>query len=94
VVVLSDTDRNLTRMYVIFVVAIALVAGLLFLLDRALKAVQQGRRRRVAGVRLAAAAAQAEQAARRRRASADASAALTTVLPAIQQAEQGPRRVP
>ena len=92
-VVLSDTDRNLTRMYVIFVVAIVLVAGLLFLLDRALKAVQQGRRRRVAGVRLAAAAAQAEQAARRRRASADASAALTTVLPAIEQTERGPRRV-
>jgi len=94
VVVLSATDRNLTRMYVIFVVAIALVAGLLFLLDRALKAVQQGRRRRAAGVRLAAAAAQAEQAARQRRAAADASAALTTVLPAIQQGEQGPRRVP
>ena len=52
-------------MYVIFVVVIALVAGLLFLLDRALKAVQQGRRRRAAGVRLAAAAARAEEVARR-----------------------------
>ena len=79
-------------MYVIFVVAIALVAGLLFLLDRALKAVQQGRRRRVAGVRLAAAATQAEQAARQRRAAANNSDALTTVLPAIEQAERGPRR--
>jgi hypothetical protein len=80
-------------MYVIFVVVIALVAGLLFLLDRALKAVQEGRRRRAAGIRLAAAAAQAEQAARQRRAAADVSAALTTVLPAIQQPERGPRRV-
>lgn len=80
-------------MYVIFAVVIALVAGLLFLLDRALKAVQEGRRRRAAGVRLAAAAAQAEEVARRRRATADASAALTAVLPAIQQAERGPRRV-
>jgi hypothetical protein len=80
-------------MYVIFVVVIALVAGLLFLLDRALKAVQEGRRRRAAGVRLAAAAAQAEEVARQRRAAADASAALTSVLPAIQQAERGPRRV-
>jgi hypothetical protein len=80
-------------MYVIFVVVLALVAGLLFLLDRALKAVQEGRRRRAAGVRLAAAAAQAEEVARQRRAAADASAALTSVLPAIQQAERGPRRV-
>ena len=92
-VVLSATDRNLTRMYVIFVVAIALVAGLLFLLDRALKAVQEGRRRRAAGLRLAAAAAHAEEVARQRRAAADASGALTSVLPAIQQAERGPRRV-
>lgn len=80
-------------MYVIFVVVIALVAGLLFLLDRALKAVQEGRRRRAAGLRLAAAAAHAEEVARQRRAAADASGALTSVLPAIQQAERGPRRV-
>jgi len=80
-------------MYVIFVVVIALVAGLLFLLDRALKAVREGRRRRAAGLRLAAAAARAEEVARRRRAAADASGALTSVLPAIQQAERGPRRV-
>jgi uncharacterized membrane protein len=80
-------------MYVIFVVVIALVAGLLFLLDRALKAVQEGRRRRAAGLRLAAAAARAEEVARQRRAAADVSGALTSVLPAIQQAERGPRRV-
>ena len=80
-------------MYVIFVVAIALVAGLLFLLDRALKAVQRGRRRRADGARLAAAAAYAEERARQRRAAAEASSALTSVLPAIQQEERGPRRV-
>jgi hypothetical protein len=80
-------------MYVIFVLVLALVAGLLFLLDRALKAVQEGRRRRAAGLRLAAAAAHAEEVARQRRAAADASGALTSVLPAIQQAERGPRRV-
>ena len=80
-------------MYVIFVVVIALVAGLLFLLDRALKAIQEGRRRRAAGLRLAAAAAHAEEVARQRRAAADASGALTSVLPAIQQSERGPRRV-
>jgi hypothetical protein len=81
------------RMYVIFAVVLLFVAGLLFLLDRALKAVQAGRRRRVAGARLAAAAAQAEEEDRRRRAAADASAALTNVLPAIQEPERGPRRV-
>ena len=81
------------RMYVIFVVAVALVAGLLFLLDRGLKAVQQGRRRRSAGERLLAAAAQAEQKAEQEQAAAEASSALTAVLPAIQQGERGPRRV-
>ena len=80
-------------MYVIFAVVFLLVAGLLFLLDRALKAVQVGRRRRTAAARLAAAAAQAEEKARQRRAAADASAALTNVLPAIQEPERGPRRV-
>lgn len=80
-------------MYVIFVAVIALVAGLLFLLDRALKAVQRGRRRRADGVRLAAAAAYAEERARQLRAAAEASSALTSVLPAIQQEERGPRRV-
>jgi len=81
------------RMYVIFVLAVVLVAGLLFLLDRGLKAVSKGRRRRVAGERLAAAAAHAEQQAEQQHAVQEASAALTTVLPAIQQGERGPRRV-
>jgi hypothetical protein len=81
------------RMYVIFVVAIALVAGLLFLLDRGLKAVSRGRRRRDAGMRLFAAAAQAEHQAGHQQAAEQASAALTTVLPAIKQGKRGPRRV-
>ncbi len=80
-------------MYVIFVVVIALVAGLLCLLDRALKSVQRGRRRRADGARLAAAAAYAEERARQRRAAAEASSALTSVLPAIQQEDRGRRRV-
>ncbi len=80
-------------MYVIFAIAVMLVAGLLFLIDRALKAVERGRRRRAAAARLAAAAAYAEQEDRLRRAAADASAALTNVLPAIQEPDRGPRRV-
>ncbi len=91
--VLFVTDRNRMQMYVIFVVVVLVIAGLLFLLDRALKAVQVGRRRRAAGARLAAAAAHAEQEDKRRRAAADASGALTSVLPAIQEPERGPRRV-
>ena len=48
------------RMYVMLAVAALLLAGLLFVLDRALKAVRTGRRRRDAGIRLAVAAAKAE----------------------------------
>ena len=81
------------RMYVIFVVVVLLIAGLLFLLDRGLKAVERGRRRRAAGSRLAAAAAYAEAEDEQRRAVANASAALTNVLPAIHEPERGPRRV-
>ncbi len=81
------------RMYVIFVAAIAVIAALLFFLDRGLKAVQRGRRRRDAAIRLGAAAAYAEVEARQQEAAAAESGALTTVLPAIQQQERGPRRV-
>jgi hypothetical protein len=93
VYVLFAIDRNRMRMYVIFVAVVLLIAGLLFVLDRGLKAVHEGRRRRAAGARLAAAAAHAEKEDKQRRAAADASAALTTVLPAIQEPERGPRRV-
>jgi len=78
------------RMYVIAVVAVVLIAGLLYLLDRALKAVQRGRRRRDVAVRMAAATAYAEEQAERRE---ETSSALTSVLPSIQQPGKGPRRV-
>lgn len=81
-------------MYVIFALVAVLVAGLLFLLDRALKAIQEGRRRREAGMRLYAAAAQAEARERQRRAASAASKALTTMLPRIRQEDdQSPRKV-
>ncbi len=79
------------RMYVMFVVAVVLIAVLLYVLDRGLKAVQKGRRRREAGIRLAAAAAYAEARADAEAKHQETSGALTTVLPAIQ--ERGPRRV-
>jgi type II secretory pathway component PulJ len=80
-------------MYVLFVVAVVLIAALLFLLDRGLKAVQRGRRRRDAAIRLGAAAAYAEAQADAEARKKQTSGALTTVLPSIQQPEQGPRRV-
>jgi hypothetical protein len=81
------------RMYVIVPVAVVLIAGLLFLLDRALKAVQKGRRRRDLAARMAPALAYAEEQAKRRKRAKEASSALTSVLPAIQESERGPRRV-
>jgi hypothetical protein len=80
-------------MFVVFAVLAVLAAGLLFLLDRALKAVAEGRRRRRSAIRLAAAAASAEEQVKRQEAAASASGALTTVLPAIKTPEQGPRHV-
>ena len=81
------------RMYVILAVVVLILAVLVVLLDRVIKAVREGRRRRVAHVRLDAAATRAEEADRRRREAADSSAALTALLPAIKQAKEGPRRV-
>lgn len=81
------------RMYVMFAVAVVFIAVLLFLLDRGLKAVQRGRRRRDAAIRLGAAAAYAEAQAEAEARQKQTSGALTTVLPSIQQPEQGPRRV-
>jgi hypothetical protein len=81
------------RMYVIVIVVIVFVAGLLFLLDRALKAVQRGRRRRDLVARMAPAMAYAEEQAKQREQAKEASSSLTSVLPAIQQVERGPRRV-
>jgi uncharacterized membrane protein YhiD involved in acid resistance len=81
------------RMYVIAVVAVVLIAGLLYLLDRALKAVQQGRRRRDIVSRMAPAIAHAEEQAKQKKQVKETSSALTSVLPSIQQPEKGPRRV-
>jgi len=82
------------RMYVIAVVVIVLIAGLLFLLDRALKAVQRGRRRRELVARMAPAMAYAEEQDKQRKQAKKASAALTSVLPSIkQEPDKGPRRV-
>jgi hypothetical protein len=81
-------------MYVIFVLAIVLIACLFFLLDRALKAIQRGRRRRVASERLLAVAKQAEQEHRQHKAHHEQATALTSVLPAISAGEdRGPRKV-
>jgi len=79
-------------MYVIFILAIVLIAALFFLLDRALKALDRGRRRHDAGVRLAAAASKAEEQYKQRKAHTDACTALTSVLPAIID-DRGPRKV-
>ena len=80
-------------MYVIAVAAVVIIAGLLYLLDRALKAVQTGRRRRDLAVRMAAATDYAEKQAESRKEAKESSAALTSVLPSIKQPEKGPRRV-
>jgi type II secretory pathway pseudopilin PulG len=80
-------------MYVIFVLAIILIACLFFLLDRALKAIQRGRRRREASERLAAAARAAEEQHKHQKARHEESTALTNVLPAIRGDDDGPRKV-
>ena len=54
---------------------------------------QRARKRQAIAARLAAAAAQGEREHNNRQAAARASAALTTVLPAIQPEERAPRRV-
>jgi uncharacterized membrane protein len=76
---------------VLILVVIVLFVGLLFALDQLVKAVRQARRRREASRRLAAATAHAEAEARRRRASAEASGALTSVMPTIH--DHDPRKV-
>jgi hypothetical protein len=81
-------------MYVIFVLAIVLIAALFFLVDRGLKAVQRGRRWRNAAERLDAVARQAEERHRERKEEQEVSSALTSVLPAIiDEKDRGPRKV-
>jgi hypothetical protein len=84
------------RMYVIVAVAVVVIAGLLYLLDRSMKVIREAQRRRDINMRLAAVAEQAEAAEERRQAAAKARDAITSVLPAIKRSEdeeQGPRSV-
>jgi F0F1-type ATP synthase membrane subunit b/b' len=64
-------------------VVFVLLICLLVVVDRTLKAVQRGRRRRDAAERLTAAAAKGEAKARQRKATEQVSAALTSVMPTI-----------
>jgi uncharacterized protein YdaU (DUF1376 family) len=77
---------------VLIAVAIVLLVALLFAIDRANKTMKRIRRRREANRRLVAAAAAAEAKDRQRKATAEASKALTSLIPAIQEHET--RHVP
>jgi hypothetical protein len=68
---------------VLLAVAIVLFVGVLLAADRAVKVLRRVRRRREANRRLAAAAALAEAEDRQRRAAAEASVALTSLMPTI-----------
>jgi hypothetical protein len=74
---------------IVFVVVLLAVAA--FTADYTVKARRKARLRRDAGERLSAAAAGAEEQERERRARQEASAALTSVMPAIH--DRGPRHV-
>ena len=76
---------------VLLIVLIVLFVGLLFAADGAVKWARRARRLREAGRRLTAAVARAEAGDRQRRAAAEASTALTSVMPAIH--EHAPRHV-
>jgi hypothetical protein len=75
---------------VLIAVAIVLLVALLFAIDRANKTMKRIRRRREANRRRVAAAAEAKD--RQRKATAEASKALTSLIPAIQEHET--RHVP
>ena len=68
---------------VVIVLLVCLVCLLLLAVDRAVKAVKRGLRRREVNQRFAAAAAQAEAEDRQRKAAERASGALTSVMPTI-----------
>jgi hypothetical protein len=76
---------------VLLAVAIVLFVGVLLAADRAVKVLRRVRRRREANRRLAAAAAGAEAEDRQRRAAAEASVALTSLMPTIH--DHDPRHV-
>jgi hypothetical protein len=69
----------------LFAIAIVLFVGLLFAVDRTLKVGKRVRRRREANRRLIAAAAVAEARNEQKTATAEASKALTSLIPAIQK---------
>lgn len=71
----------------LIVVVIVLAVGLLFAVDRAIKAIKRIRRRQDANRRLVAAAAAAEAKNRQRKAATEASGALTSLIPAIHEHE-------
>ncbi|MGH3247570.1 MAG: hypothetical protein ACRDOI_15375 [Trebonia sp.] len=81
-------------MYVILALAALLLFGLALCLAAYVVGTRhRARKRQAVAARLDAVVAQAEREHKTRRAAAKASAALTTVLPAIAQGEQEPRRV-
>jgi uncharacterized protein HemX len=83
-------------MYVILVLAallVLVVLGVSCVAAYLHKARQRARKHQAVAARLDAVVAQAEREHRDRKAAAQASAALTTVLPAIPQGERMPRRV-
>ena len=86
-------DRNLMRMYVILVLAALLVFGVSCVAAYLIAARRKARKRQAVAARLNAIVEQAERERADRAAAAEASAALTTVMPAIQPEERSPRRV-
>jgi hypothetical protein len=81
------------RMYVTWVLAALLLLGLSSLTAYLVTARRKARKRQAVAARLAAVVAQAEREHKVRADAAEASAALTTVLPAIRDDEPAPRRV-
>jgi hypothetical protein len=74
-------------MRVLLAVAFVLIVCVLFATDRAIKAVNRGRRRRETNERLVAAAAVAEEKERERRENVDTEEALTSIIPTIHDHE-------
>jgi type II secretory pathway pseudopilin PulG len=76
---------------VLLIVLIILFVGLLLAADRVVKWIRRARRRAEANRRLTAATAEAETRDRQRRAAAEASTALTSLMPTIH--DHDPRHV-
>lgn len=72
-------------MRVLLIVLFVLIVVLLFVADRAIKAVRRGQRRRDVQERLAAVAAEAEARDAERKANAEVREALTSVMPTIHE---------